>query len=113
LKYTALVFGPRGQRGFDPPTWWDPLGFAGVDLPVRPGCQINLDTATMTEAYSVDIDQCAHCGLVLGEDRFLLLYCGDCGFEYCSEHASVEHHDCSSICAESGATEEAELALSE
>ena len=67
----------------------------------------------MTEAYSVDIDQCAHCGLVLGEDQFLLLYCGDCGFEYCSEHASVDHHECSSICAESGATEEAELALSE
>ena len=67
----------------------------------------------MTEAYSVDIDQCAHCGLVLGEDQFLLLYCGECGFEYCSEHADVDHHDCSNICAESGATEEAEHALSE
>jgi predicted nucleic acid binding AN1-type Zn finger protein len=89
------------------------LGFAGERLPVRPGVRSISILATMTEAYSVDIDQCAHCGLVLGEDQFLLLYCGECGFEYCSEHAGVERHDCSTICAESGSAEEAEPALSE
>jgi predicted nucleic acid binding AN1-type Zn finger protein len=67
----------------------------------------------MTEVYSVDIDQCAHCGLVLGEDQFLLLYCGDCGFEYCAEHAGAEHHECSRFGEESGAGGEAEQALSE
>ena len=67
----------------------------------------------MTADYGVDIDQCAHCGLVLGEDRFLLVYCGDCGFEYCADHAPCDEHNCRSVCDDSRAIEEAELAAVE
>ncbi len=67
----------------------------------------------MNQVYSVDIDQCAHCGLVLGEDQFLLAYCGTCGFDYCSEHVNAGEHDCATVCEETAIIEEAELALLE
>ena len=57
----------------------------------------------MNAAISLDIDQCAHCGLVVADDQFVLIYCGDCGFEYCAEHADAEEHDCCTVCAESEA----------
>jgi hypothetical protein len=67
----------------------------------------------MNAAYDVDIDQCAHCGLVLGEDQFLLTYCGDCGFEYCREHAEPEDHECSITSDEPSAGEEADCTVTE
>ena len=57
----------------------------------------------MTAAIALDIDQCAHCGLVIADDQFLLVYCGQCGFEYCSDHAEAAEHDCTTICADSEA----------
>ncbi len=67
----------------------------------------------MTPDYGVDIDQCAHCGLVLGEDRFLLLYCADCGFEYCAAHAPADEHECRSVCQSNRELEEGELGAAE
>ncbi len=48
----------------------------------------------MNAAIALDIDQCAHCGLVFAEDQFLLVYCSDCSLEYCKEHAEPEEHHC-------------------
>ena len=65
----------------------------------------------MNTGYTVDIDQCAHCGLVVGEDQFLLTYCGDCGFEYCREHAQRENHECSVVWDEESEGGEADVVV--
>lgn len=63
----------------------------------------------MTQDYGVDIDQCAHCGLVLGEDSFLLHYCAACGFEYCASHAPADEHECRIVCQDNREFDEIEL----
>lgn len=65
----------------------------------------------MNAAISLDIDQCAHCGLVIADDQFLLVYCGDCGFEYCKEHSRPDEHRCRIVCTELGSNAEASLDL--
>ena len=65
----------------------------------------------MNTGYTVDIDSCAHCGLVVGEDQFLLTYCGDCGFEYCREHAQRENHECSVVWDEESEDGEADVVV--
>jgi predicted nucleic acid binding AN1-type Zn finger protein len=65
----------------------------------------------MNTGYTIDIDQCAHCGLVVGEDQFLLTYCSECGFEYCNEHAEPENHECSVVSDEESAAEETDFGV--
>jgi hypothetical protein len=77
-------------------------------LPLAGNVSWRIHTGAMSEGYRVDIDQCAQCGLVVAEDQFLLAYCGDCGFEYCQDHAAPEGHRCIEARAESAALEEAE-----
>jgi hypothetical protein len=55
----------------------------------------------MEPVIQLDIDQCAHCGLVVADDA-ALEFCAACSFEYCRQHCDPTRHECWAICTERG-----------